>query len=415
MTGPAALPASRSDAAGSPWWPAALAGLMATLLGLGLGRFAYTPMLPALVRDGWLAADPAAFLGAANLLGYLLGALLASPAADRRGAVPVLKAAMAATALSLAACAWNGGILWLSVWRVLSGAGGGMLIVLAAPTAVARLPVRAKNRAVAVVFSGIGLGVILAGSGVPVLVAAGGLSLTWLALAAVALLLTLAAWPLWPAPPAESAAGQGGGREAAGQAAQPSPARHRALMLFTLAYAGDGIGYVPHTLFLSDFVARGLGQGVAAGGFYWTLFGAGAAAGAVAAGVLARHLGFRRALVLVLAVKAAAVALPLLSTAGPALALSAVVTGLATPGSVALASGVAVMLAGPAGYVRAWGRMTAVFAAAQAVGGYAMSALFAVTGSHGPLFATGAATLAAGAAVGLLALRLAPPEADDRR
>lgn len=392
-TAAATLPAS--SAAGH-WLPPALAGLMATLLGLGLARFAYTPLLPALVQQGWLRADAAAYLGAAALLGYLIGALLAARAAARWGNVPVLKAMMLLTALALAACAWNGGVLWLSVWRVVAGITGAVLVVLAAPTVVAGLPLARKARAVAVVFSGIGLGVILAGFGMPVL-AGQGLSTAWLVLGAAALLLTALAWRLWPA---------GGPAWPAAAMAAPVPSHAKALALFTLAYAGDGFGYVPHTLYLSDFVARGLGQGVTAGGFYWALFGAGAAAGAAVAGLLAARLGFGRAFVLVLALKAGAVALPLLSTAGPVLALSAILVGLLTPGSVALASGVSAQLAGPAGHVRAWGRMTAVFAATQVVGGYGLSALFAAVGSHRPLFALGALALAAGAAVGLLALRI---------
>ncbi len=33
-------------------WRATLAGLCATLVGIGLARFAYTPLLPALITEG---------------------------------------------------------------------------------------------------------------------------------------------------------------------------------------------------------------------------------------------------------------------------------------------------------------------------------------------------------------------------
>ena len=50
-------------------WPATLAGLSATLVGIGLGRFAYTPLIPVLIDAGWFSASDAAYLGAANLAG----------------------------------------------------------------------------------------------------------------------------------------------------------------------------------------------------------------------------------------------------------------------------------------------------------------------------------------------------------
>ena len=63
---------------------ALLAGLAASLVGVGLARFAYTPLIPALIAVGWFSPADAAYLGAANLIGYLAGALLASRPVRRR-------------------------------------------------------------------------------------------------------------------------------------------------------------------------------------------------------------------------------------------------------------------------------------------------------------------------------------------
>ena len=57
-------------------WRGAIAALCALLVGIGLARFAYTPLLPALVDGNWFSASQAAYLGAANLAGYLAGAVL---------------------------------------------------------------------------------------------------------------------------------------------------------------------------------------------------------------------------------------------------------------------------------------------------------------------------------------------------
>ena len=60
--------------AGKPLWVSAAAGLCASLVGLGLARFAYTPLIPALIAAKWFTPAEAVYLGAANLAGYLAGA-----------------------------------------------------------------------------------------------------------------------------------------------------------------------------------------------------------------------------------------------------------------------------------------------------------------------------------------------------
>ena len=62
---------------GGPAWLSAAAGLCASLVGLGLARFAYTPLIPALIAANWFSPADAVYLGAANLAGYLAGALVA--------------------------------------------------------------------------------------------------------------------------------------------------------------------------------------------------------------------------------------------------------------------------------------------------------------------------------------------------
>jgi uncharacterized MFS-type transporter YbfB len=53
----------------------AYAGAAATLSGIGLARFAYVPLFPAMVAAGWVTGAEGGFLGAMNLAGYLIGVL----------------------------------------------------------------------------------------------------------------------------------------------------------------------------------------------------------------------------------------------------------------------------------------------------------------------------------------------------
>lgn len=56
---------------------ALLAGASALVVVHGLGRFAFTPLLPHLIDDGLLNLEQGARLATWNYIGYLLGALLA--------------------------------------------------------------------------------------------------------------------------------------------------------------------------------------------------------------------------------------------------------------------------------------------------------------------------------------------------
>jgi MFS family permease len=363
--------------------PLALAGLAALLVGLGFGRFAYTALVPSLIGEGWIGPTGAGPLAAANFAGYLAGALGGATLARRFGAAATLRLTMAATAAALVAGALPGGIVVLGLARFAAGVGGAILMVVA-PTVVLRFADPAKRGVIAgVVFTGVGIGIALSGTVVPLLASAG-VAATWVALAVASALLALATRRLWPDVPL------------------PPPAAHekglpKGFPLFALAYCTDAAGFVPHTVYWVDYVARDLGRGLAAGGLQWTLFGLGAVLGPLIAGRAADRFGFRDALAAGLLVKAAAVALPLVSVGFPALALSSVVVGALTPAAAMLASGRSGEIAGVARHAGAWALATAAFAATQALAALAFSQLLAATHSYAALYAVGAGLLVVGA------------------
>jgi predicted MFS family arabinose efflux permease len=295
-----ANPTGRANPAAPPW-RAILAGFCATLVGLGLARFGYTPLLPAIIDAHWFSAWAATYLGAANLVGYLLGALLGGPMSARWPVRSVLRAMMLATAASLLACAWPVDFAWFFGWRVVSGIAGGALMVLAAPTVLAHVTPQQRGLASGMVFAGIGLGIAASGTLVPLLLRQG-LAATWIGLALLALVLTAVAWHGWPAA-APVAAGSQAAHAAHAARAHPPVATGR-LRALTLSYALNAVCLVPHMIFLVDFVARGLGQGLAVGAQYWVVFGLGAIVGPVLSGYLADRVGFGAALRIAFAVQA---------------------------------------------------------------------------------------------------------------
>src|SRR5258708_15499948 len=133
-------------------WRHAWPGLLATLTGVGLCRFAYTPLIPFMIAAGVVTEPGAAYLGAANLAGYRTGAALAAPLAARIGLGRAIRACFASSVLALAACIWPGGFWWYVPWRFLAGATGAILMVLAPSFLLAEMPAGERGRSAGLIY-----------------------------------------------------------------------------------------------------------------------------------------------------------------------------------------------------------------------------------------------------------------------
>jgi len=135
-----------------------VAAFCASLIGIGLARFAYTPLLPAIIRAHWFDQSAAEYLGASNLAGYLLGALLGRPLAARTSTVAMLRGMMLAATAAFFACTVPLSFGWFFFWRSFSGFAGGVLMVLAAPTVLPLVPQARRGLASGLIFTGLGGG-----------------------------------------------------------------------------------------------------------------------------------------------------------------------------------------------------------------------------------------------------------------
>jgi predicted MFS family arabinose efflux permease len=369
-----------------PGWRITAAGLCASLVGIGIGRFAYTPLIPAIIGAHWFSASMVFYLGAANLAGYLAGVLLTRPAAHRIKSTSLLRSAMLLATIACFACAVPMSLSWYFAWRFAAGLSGGVIMVLAASVVLPHTQASRRGIVSGVIFSGVGLGVAASGTLVPLLLRAG-LPETWCGLGALSALLTVASWSSWPRHAAATP-------ERTVIRTRRHPPHVHALLL---EYGLNAAALVPHMVFLVDFVARGLGRGVNVGSDYWVIYGLGAVVGPLLTGHLADRAGFAAALRLAYLVQAAAIAIPLVTTGFAGLLVSSLVVGAFTPGIVPLVLGrIHELIPHDAGAQRAaWSRVTASFAVFQAVAAYGFSYLFANAGrGYVDMFAIGACAVA---------------------
>lgn len=378
-------------------WRGTVAGFCASLVGIGLARFAYTPLLPAIIDAHWFEASRAAYLGAANLAGYLAGALLGRKIAAWSSAAFALRTMMLLASAAFIACAWPVSFLWFFAWRFLSGLAGGTLMVLAAPAVLPLVKPSRRGMAGGVIFMGVGAGIAASGTLVPLLLQQG-LADTWIGLGALSLMLTAIAWKGWPRQEAAHAPQAGTHRH--------QPASGRALRALYLEYALNAAGWVPHMIFLVAYVAHGLGLGLQIGAEYWVLFGIGATLGPLCAGLLADRIGFANALRFAFVVEGCGIILPVLGWGSVWLAISSVVVGAFVTGTVPLVLGrIHELLAHhPSQQGPAWRTATVGFALFQAIAAYGLSFVFSHSANdYDLLFIIGTAAIGLALAIDLAA------------
>lgn len=322
------------------------AGLCALALAMGIGRFGYTALLPAMQDEGLSTAD-AGVIAAANLFAYMVASWAAGkiPAAWWRRAFLACLAASVASTLGMAIEGFGS---WL-VWRAVGGAASAGAFVLGVGLMLDGLVAAGRAAWSGFAFCGVGLGI--AASGVVALDGPGA-SQGWIVLGGVALLAALPAARL----------GLDGSVAHAQAQPQPEGSPTPDLTPLSVAYFLEGFGYSVAATFLVAVVARS--SGIELAGWAWVLTGLCAIPGFFAWRAITARRGVWRALGLAYAIQAVAIALPALSAAP----LAAVASAVGFGGTFLAITGLTVAQARHLGGIPAIGRITAVYGVGQALG-----------------------------------------------
>lgn len=323
-------PAPRAGAGRKVLIAAGLA--LGPVVAIGLARFAYSLLLPAMRADlGWSFAQAGA-MNTANALGYLVGAIGAGPLLARAGHRRPYLGGLALTALALLASAATTSFGALIVLRLVAGAAGAVVFIAGAGF-VARLVVDlSAARSAALVggyTAGGGLGVVISAGVLPPVVgleASGAWRWGWLILGAASLLALAASSPAAldaPEPPSEP------GRGLLGWPA-------RALSPTLVAYGLFGAGYIAYVTFIVAFL-KTEGFSSTTVSLFWAVLGGAAVAAAFAWGPVLGRLRGGHGPAAVLATTTLGAFLPLAFQGAPSGFASALLFGggfLAVPAAV---------------------------------------------------------------------------------
>ncbi len=256
----------------------ALAGLLALATAMGIGRFAFTPLLPMMLNDGVVDLAGGSWLATANYLGYWLGAMgcALQPALWRRaGWAPpahttAVRVGLVATVLLTLGMALPWAAAW-ALWRGLAGVASALVFVYVSGWCLARLSALGKPSLAGLIYVGPGLGIAVSGFAASAMVAHGLHAATaWAMFALLALVLTAFAWPQL----------QGAVAAPAAASSEHDVAPRGTIAAFTLAYGLAGFGYIVTATFLPVIARQALPASIWLD-LFWPIFGLGVAVGAL--------------------------------------------------------------------------------------------------------------------------------------
>ncbi|MEV8092240.1 YbfB/YjiJ family MFS transporter [Streptomyces nigra] len=322
---------------------------------MGVGRFVYTPILPLMHAQAGLSAGAGADLATVNYMGYLVGALAGTFAPRLVRSSAVLRGCLLALVMSLGGMALtHSTVVWLLL-RLVAGGFSAMIFVIAASSLLSHLrdhPAHLPGWA----FGGVGAGIALSGLLVLVLRSIGTWQTAWWASAALAAVLTLAAWGLRPEPATVRSPAPKPGSRAGG------PRTHRWFSALFVSYTLEGVGYIIAGTFLVAAINQTSPGWIGSGA--WVLVGLAAIPSAALWAGLGRRWSRPDLLLAALGVQAVGIALPALVGGVAAALISAVLFGSTFIGVSTLALGAGAHLRFP----RAVALLTAGYSVGQILG-----------------------------------------------
>lgn len=352
---------------------------------MGIGRFAFTPVLPMMLEEGRLDLPRAGLLASANYAGYLVGAL--SAISLRLRPVTAIRTGLLVMAVSTLAMAFTAHFpAWVAL-RTLAGVASAWVLVFVSASVLERLARAGRAELGGTVYAGVGVGIIAAGGACLALMALrASSSAAWAWLGGASVALTLLLWKMLDAEPAAAAP-----LPASGAAALP----RAELARLVLSYGAFGFAYIIPATFLPVMAKETIGSPELFG-LAWPVFGAAAAASTLGAAPLARPLGYRGVWIGASLVMAFGVVSPLLIAGLPGILAAALCVGSTFVVITMAGLQEARRLAGSRARVLIAG-MTAAFALGQIAGPLAASALVQWSGGFTPALLFAAALLAASA------------------
>lgn len=295
----------------------AIAGMLALAVAMGIGRFAFTPVLPMMLDDAGLSIRQGSWLASVNYAGYFIGAVGAgllriSAGTAIRGGLGMIGLVTLAMALPLPIEGWM-------AMRFLAGTASAWVLIAISSWSLETLGRHQRPGLSSVVFAGVGAGIATAGLlCIALLQAAAASTHAWLLLGALSVAVTLLVWPVFP--PSNKAAPRSRPKVSSGERWSADA------VCLVVCYGVFGFGYIIPATFL-PVMAKNTLQDPALFGWSWPLFGAAAAVSTLLVAPAKRFFSSAQVLAASYFVMAFGVALPVLRSDMATISIAALCVG----------------------------------------------------------------------------------------
>ncbi|MBV5335942.1 YbfB/YjiJ family MFS transporter, partial [bacterium] len=373
-----------------------IGGLLALALAMGVGRFAYTAILPAMQSEAGLSVTASGWLASINYLGYFVGAVAMAWVPRGRARTFAFRASLIASAVTTLAMGVLPPFAPWAILRLLSGLASAGVFVLGVAMTLDALARAGRERWAGWLYTGIGGGI--AGSGLFVALTRPGadgsgldFQTQWVILGLTAGVFALLPWfkvrdDHAPLPTSAPTVAPGGG----------APAAWTPLLLLTAAYFLEGGGYIVTGTFLPAMMAADpITQPWA--GWAWMLAGVAAVPSGILWAAVGRRIGLWGALIAAHLLQAGGVVLPLAGGAAAGV-VSAMLFGATFVGIVSLSFALGRRLSGGAS-TKIIGLLTAAYGLGQILGPTAAAYLAGAAGRYDAAVIAAAAAVATAAAL----------------
>jgi MFS family permease len=396
-------------------WIVVGAGTIGVMGALGLGRFGYTVILPAMKDGLGLTYGQLGLLGTGNLIGYLFFSLLGGYWASRYGTKVVVVLSLTLMTMTLMLTGLSGGFFGILAARILTGVGSAGANVPIMGLASAWFAVRRRGLAAGIMVSGSGLGVLVTGIFLPGVIkafGADGWRWAWYCLAAISLAITLMCLLLLKNRPADMNLSPCGAEDAP---PRPSPLKEQdgkavaapldwgkvyknpALWQLGLVYFAFGFSYIIYATFFTAHVIKAGQFTQAEAGRIWSFVGFVSLASGFIWGGVSDWIGRRAALCIVFCLHTLSFAVFAFSTTVFGFFASAFAFGISAWSIPSIAAAFSGDIAGSRLAPAALGMITVVFGIGQALAPYVAGKLADVSGAFSSSFILAAVVALAGA------------------
>jgi predicted MFS family arabinose efflux permease len=171
-----------------------LAGIISLFVAIGVARFSYTSLLPAMLDDETISLAFSGVMASVNYVGYLLGALFAIFIKNMSIKVKCFRLGLLLCVITTLIIGITDNDYWWLASRIVAGFSSAMVMVIGSAIIMMKLNLENKTKAMGIYFSGIGVALVASDMIGRYVLSISSWQTSWLVLALSAALVVFYPW-----------------------------------------------------------------------------------------------------------------------------------------------------------------------------------------------------------------------------